>query len=142
MRSSTLAENLHLELWLVVYKEAVEEDKVKMDKTAEGTTSNSRIRTKVVRINAGNLISSSRASRLRQMVDSKVGMQLKVGKMVKEAMKESSGMGLEMPSAASAENLRTRQPPVTIVVSAVDLDTARGNAVKEDPPDWNRNRGA
>ena len=126
---------------MVVYKEAVDEDKVRMDKTAEGTISNSRIRTKVVRINAGSLI-SSHASRLRQMADSKVGMQLKVGKMVKEAMKESSRMGPEMPSAASAGNLRTRQPPVTIVVSADDLDTARGNAVKEDPPDWNRNRGA
>ena len=126
---------------MVVYKEAVDEDKVRTDKIAEGTTSSSRIRTRVVRTNAGSLI-SSHASRLRQMADSKVGMQLKVGKMVKEAMKESSRMGPEMPSAASAGNLRTRQPPVTIVVSAVDLDTARGNAVKEDPPDWNRNRGA
>ena len=127
---------------MVVCKEAVDEDKVRMDKTAEGTISNSRIRTKVVRINVSNLISSSRASRLRQIADSKVGKQLKVGKMVKEAMMESSRMGPEMPSAASAGNLRTRQPPVTTVGSAVGLDTAPGNAVREDPPDWNRNRGA
>ena len=126
---------------MVVYKEAVDEDKVRMDKTAEGTTSSSRIRTRVVRTNAGSLI-SSHASRLRQMADSKVGMQLKVGKMVKEAMKESSRMGPEMPSAASAGNLRTRQPPVTTAGSAGYQATARGNAVREDPPDWNRNRGA
>ena len=126
---------------MVVYKEAVGADKVRTDKTAEGTTSNSRIRTKAFRINADSLI-SSHASHLRQMAGNKVGEQLKVGKMVKVAMMESSRMCPEMPSAASAGNLRTRQPPVTIVVSAVDLDTARGNAVKEDPPDWNRNRGA
>ena len=120
---------------MVVYKEAVVEDKVRMDKTAEGTISNSRIRTKVVRINVSNLISSSRASRLRQMAGSKVGKQPKVGKMVKVAMMESSRKGPEMPSAASAGNLRTRQPPVTTVGSVVGLDTARGNAVREDPPD-------
>ena len=125
---------------MVVYKEAVDEDKVRMDKTAEGTISNSKIRTKVVRINAGSLI-SSHASRLRQMADSKVGMQLKVGKMVKEAMKESSRMGPEMPSAASAGNLKTRQPPVSTAGNVVNGATARGNAVKENP-DWNRNRGA
>ena len=141
MRWLILAENLHLELWLVVYKEAVDEDNIRMDKTAEGTTSNSRIKTEVVRINAGNLISSSRASRLRQMADSKVGMRLKVSKMVKVAMMKNSRMGPEMPSAASAGNLKTRQPPVSTVVNAVNGATARGNAVKENP-DWNRNRGA
>ena len=87
-------------------------------------------------------VSNSRASRLKKMADSKVEMQVKVGKMAKEAMMESSRMGPEMPSAASAGNLRTRQPPVTTVGSAVGLDTAPGNAVREDPPDWNRNRGA
>ena len=125
----------------MVCKEAVDEDKIRTDITAEETISNSRIRTKVVRINENSQINSSRASRLRQMADSKVGMQLKVGKMVKVEMMESSRTGPEMPSAASAGNLKTHRPPVTTAGNAAGPAIGPGSAGREDPPDWNRNRG-